>query len=139
MDFSMGSGRRGLHLQRWNMTPMIDVVFLLLVFFLVSTTQMPPEANLSPGLQAEQEGRVGASDLEMQIIDVKMVDGLPAYVVGELVLRDTASLVVVLRDLPKGPGAFVRCSDAMKTRHAAGAMQACRDAGFERMTYVPAR
>ena len=139
MDFSMDADRRGLHLQRWNMTPMIDVVFLLLVFFLVSTTQMPPEANISPGLQAEQEGRVGSSDLEMQIVDVKMVDGLPAFVVGERVLRDRGSLVAVLRELPKGPGVFVRCSDAMKTRHAASAMQACRDAGFERMTYVPAR
>ncbi len=139
MDFSMSDARRGLHLQRWNMTPMIDVVFLLLVFFLVSTTHMPPESKLSPGLQAEQESSVGASDLNMQIIDVKLVEGLPAYVIGDLVIRDTASLEEVLRGLPKGPGVFVRCSDELKTRHAAGALQACRDAGFERMTYVPAR
>ena len=135
----MTDERRGLHSRRMNMTPMIDVVFLLLVFFLVSTTQMPQESKLSPGLQAEQESSVGSSDLEMQIVEVKLVDGLPAYIVGERVMRDVESLAEVLRALPKQPGVFVRCADEMKTRHAAGALQACRDAGFERMTYVPAR
>lgn len=139
MDFSMSDERLGLHQQRWNMTPMIDIVFLLLVFFLVSTTHMPPETDLAPGLLAEQQDRASSTNLEMQIVEVKMIDGLPAYVIGERVVRDKPGLTAVLRALPKGPGVFVRCNDEMRTRHAAAALQACKDAGFERITYVPAR
>jgi hypothetical protein len=45
----------------------------------------------------------------------------------------------VLRALPKEPGVVVRVSDGVSVAGAAAALQACRDAGFERIAYRPGR
>jgi hypothetical protein len=47
------------------------------------------------------------------------------------------AVVEVLRALPKEPGVVVRVSDAVPVADAAGALQACRDAGFTRVAYQP--
>ena len=42
-----------------------------------------------------------------------------------------------LRQLPKDGGVFVRPSNEVPVSATAAALQACRDAGFDMVTYVP--
>lgn len=123
---------------RLQVTSMIDVIFLLLIFFMATTTFSQPEAHLTPGLK-EQRATGRASDLEPQIVDVVRDGGRDVFRLGVRTLPDKASLVAALRDLPREPGVFVRVSDDVRVESAAAAVQACRDAGFEKVSYVPAK
>lgn len=139
MNFAISRARKRLHIGRTELTPMIDVIFLLLVFFLVSTTQAPPESELAPALQAQKEEAGSASDFEPQVLEVLMVGGEAGFRLGDRVVRTQEELELMLRELPKEPGIFVKCADEVRARWAAAAVQACRDAGFRGVTYVPAR
>ncbi len=123
-----------------NLTPMIDVIFLLLIFFVTTTTITLPESRLSPAIQTtRRESGPGASDFSPQIVSVETLDGLPIYRIGTRVIRDRIELTELLSELPHEPGVFVKVSDFTTVEHAASALQACRDAGFEKVTYVPAQ
>jgi len=115
---------------------MIDVIFLLLIFFMTTTTLAIPESQLASGLRSEDPGG-NAADLEPQILDVLIRGGREVYVLGERALADKASLTAMLRQLPREAGVFVRVEDGVSVEHAAGALQAVRDAGFEKVSYVP--
>ena len=49
---------------------MIDVVFLLLIFFLVTASFLPPEKELRPAIETEKKNASGASDLEKAIVEI---------------------------------------------------------------------
>lgn len=138
MHFSPRHRRGRSRLERLQLTAMIDVIFLLLIFFMTTTTLATPEAELASGLQAEREGG-RAADLAPQIVEVVRIGDAPAFRLGERVMRDKASLQAVLETLPRDAGVFVKVSAGVDVAAAAAALQACRDAGFERVTYVPAR
>jgi len=121
---------------RLQLTSMIDVIFLLLIFFMVTTTFSQPESRLSPGLREERTGAV--SDLTPQIIDVSRENGRDAYRMGDRVYADRAALTEALRALPREPGVFVRAADSASVAAVAAALQAARDAGFDKVSYVPA-
>ena len=121
-----------------NLASMIDVTFLLLIYFLVTTVLMPQEDALSPLLQTEREGAAGADDdFEPQILDVAQIDGAPGYRMGARIMRDRDELALVLDELPRGPGLFVRVEGDVPVGFAVTAIQLARDAGFEQVTYVP--
>lgn len=118
------------------MTSMIDVVFLLLIFFMVTATWVR-ERELPSTLESVREGSGSAADLAPQIVEVELRDGAPAYRIGARVLRDQEALTSILRALPKDGGVFVRSGDDVAWGWVAGALQSAHDAGFERRTYVP--
>ncbi len=120
-----------------SMTPMIDVTFLLLVFFLISNSQAKPESSLAPGLQAISAESGSAADLEQQSVELVMHNGSPVFRVGSRDVHDRESLAAVLETLPREPGIFVKGSGAVETSFAATALQVCRDVGFTKVTYVP--
>ncbi len=121
-----------------NLASMIDVTFLLLLYFLVTTVLASPEDRLSPALQTRSENAAGpTSDFQPQILDVVMVDGAPAWRLGGQVIRDRRSLVDALARLHKPAGLFIRVYDDVPVGAAATAFQAGHDAGFEQVTYVP--
>jgi biopolymer transport protein ExbD len=123
---------------RLQVTSMIDVIFLLLFFFMATTTFSNPEAHLTPGLREQRENAGRAADLEPQIVDVIHQNQQDAFRLGSRVFFDKASLTAALKVLPKEPGVFVRVSDDVSVAGVAAAMQACRDAGFIKVSYVPA-
>ncbi len=129
-----GAGRREATL---NLASLIDVTFLLLLFFLVTTVIAKPEDRLSPGLQAQTEESGPAADFQPQIVDVLLVGGAPGYRLGGEVLHDQAGLTRALEGLYRPAGLFVRVAGDVPVGFAAGALQAGRDAGFEQVTYVP--
>ena len=131
--------RRRLERITLNLTSMIDVTFLLLIYFMVTTILARPEDRLSPTLQTERETvDAGMSDFQPQIVEVLAVDGAPAYRVGTRVLRTRAELREVLGGLPKTVGVFIKVFDEVSVGFAVVAVQTARDAGFEQVTYVPA-
>lgn len=122
-----------------NLASMIDVTFLLLIYFMVTMVITPPEDRLSPTLQTQREAQAGPNtDFQPQIVDVRLVDGEPAYQLGSRVCRNRNELLAALRELPKSIGVFVKVHDDVSVGFAAAAIQIARDVGFEQVTYVPA-
>lgn len=129
--------RRGA--PRLEITAMIDIIFLLLIYFILSTTYDPPESQLTPALQVQRDGAGRASELTPQVVEVTLIDRLPGFRLGSRVFRNQEELTGVLRQLPKAQGVIIRGHDVVTTEWATSALQAARDAGFSRVTYVPAR
>ncbi len=131
--------RRRLEGITLNLVSMIDVTFLMLIYFMVTTVLAQTEDRLSPSLQTRSEESAGpTSDFQPQIVDVLLVDQTPAYRIGEAVLRDRTALLGALERLYRPAGLFVRVSDGVSVEFVAAAIQSARDAGFEQVTYVPA-
>jgi biopolymer transport protein ExbD len=126
-----------------SITPMIDVVFLLLVFFLCSSSLEEPEQNLAASLVvASQTPGAGASQqTPPELEDVKIVgesrEGATIWTVnGGRQTADLAELTALLgqlaaidRSLPLtiDAGAAVPMGDVV------GAYDAARAAGFGRV------
>ncbi|HVP74103.1 MAG TPA: biopolymer transporter ExbD [Phycisphaerales bacterium] len=122
-----------------NLAAMIDVSFLLLFYFMVATMLSDRETRLSTNLQTQSGGSGSVGDFQTQNIEVRIVDGTPAYVVGMQVARDRQHLASVLAPLPKATGAFVKVFDGVNVGFAVTAVQTAHDAGFEKVTYVPSK
>ncbi len=119
---------------------MIDVTFLLLIYFMVTTVLAKPEDRLSPTLQTQQQATVDqAGDFQPQIVEVVLLDGQPAYRLGGSVFRTRPELSEALAALPVSVGVFIKVFDPVPVGFAVGAFQAARDAGFEQVTYVPGK
>lgn len=123
---------------RLPLTSMIDVVFLLLIYFLVTASLSAAESELSSGLRAQKPTGAGSSDLQPQVVTVDVVEGAPAYVLGSRVMRTKGELTDVLAKLPRDSGVFVRGRSVAPVHAVATALQSAKDAGFIRITYVPA-
>ncbi|MHC4909396.1 MAG: ExbD/TolR family protein [Planctomycetota bacterium] len=122
-----------------NLASMIDVTFLLLMYFMVTTIFVDPEDKLSPTLQAMSEESAGRrSDFQPQIVDVIALDGTPSYRIGDRITSDRAALLDVLVALPKSAGVFIKVHRGVPVGFATTALQVARDAGFDKVTYVPA-
>jgi len=134
MNFTPDSARRSGKI-RLQFTSMIDVIFLLLIFFMATTTLSPPESQLPSALRARSESG-GAADLEPQIVEAVRAQGRTVYRLGERVLFNKLELTTVLSRLPKEGGVFVKVADDVSVEWAAGALQACEDAGFDKVNYV---
>lgn len=117
------------------LTSLIDVVFLLLVFFMVTSDFSAPERRLASAAQLEGGGAPSA--LQPQVVTVEVRGGGVVYTIGEHAVASRNELVEILRRLPTEQGLAVRVRDDVPLMYAA-ALQAATDAGFERRSYVPA-
>ena len=80
----MAKRRRGLHEANVELTPLIDVVFLLLIFFMVSTTFIR-ETQLKINLP-ESSGEL--QEIEQGTIEI-VVDRAGDYAVNDRLLVDS--------------------------------------------------
>jgi len=123
-----------------NLASMIDVTFLLLIYFLVTMVLAPDEDRLDPLLQTATDAGGGPSpDILPQRIEVGIFEGQPAYRIGMRVTADRRELAEVLAALPRTADILIDVSDQVSVGFAVTALQVAHDAGFERVTYVPAR
>ena len=117
---------------------MIDVTFLLLIYFIVTSVLTPPEEELIPALQVEEGTIATETELEPQIVRVTTNAGQQQYEIGGQLLSSRTDLATVLMRLPQEPGLIVRVDGTVTVGFALAAIQEARDAGFEKVTYVPA-
>jgi len=138
MNFTNKNNRRRINKGALNLSSMIDVTFLLLIYFIVTTVFTPPEDALAPALKVEEGTSSQEQDYEPQIVTVSLQEGSPAYQIGEQVLRDRQQFSALIDKLPREPGIIIRVTDDVPVGFAVTAVQESRNAGFERVTYVPA-
>ena len=131
-----GSRRRSSTLGALPLTSMIDVVFLLLIFFLV-TANFAQEEHKLPSTLVTDGGGVQSSDLQPQIVQIRMRDGSPIFVIGELAVNNGETLEALLKNLPKEPGVAIKSEPDVPISAIAAALQAARNAGFTKRSYIP--
>lgn len=126
---------------RLPLIALIDVVFFLLIYFVIAGTMAGEEAQLAAALKADKQGAGKGADLAPQILLVEPgpLAGKARYRLGERTMEDKASLAAVLKQLPKGNGVIVRVANGVTVDSAAIALQATHDAGFQKVSYVPAK
>jgi biopolymer transport protein ExbD len=138
MRFSHTRTGGGPSRYKLSLIALIDVVLFLLLYFMVAGTLAPEEKELPSTLRGEHGASGRQEDLQPQIVVVALgADGKAEFRIGARAVHDKASLATILRVLPKEGGVFVRTSGRVRVGAAAEAIQACRDAGFIRITYVP--
>lgn len=122
-----------------NMTSMIDVVFLLLIFFMVTTSFVQAERNIDSGIKVKNRAATQRSRLEPAIVEiVRGSSGAFVFKLGAREIGSQEELTKVLAQLEnKADGAFVRVSDDAPFGLAAAAIQAAKTAGFRAVSYVP--
>jgi biopolymer transport protein ExbD len=120
------------------MTSMIDVVFLLLIFFMVTTSFVKTERELDSAIKVKKKSTSAPSDLEPAIVEIVRGDSAWVYRIGSRDLTSADELTGVLRQFDnKLDGAFVRVSDDAPFAMTAAAIQACKSANFLAVSYVP--
>jgi len=122
-----------------NMTPMIDMIFLLLIFFIATAAFVAAERNLDSAIKPKQQVAASAArDLEPAVVDIVRGGAGFVFKVGGRELTTQDELTGVLKQFPyKLDGAFVRVSGDVPFGLAAAAIQACKDADFVTVSYVP--
>lgn len=131
------SSRRNFVPPRLPLVALIDVVLFLLLYFMMAGSLAPVEANLSTTLKTDQRGS-GAADLVPQIVNVEAPGGTVRFRLGDRAVPDRPQLTSLLSQLPKAGGVVVRVAGEAPVWSAAAAVQACKDAGFNKVSYVPA-
>lgn len=122
-----------------NLASMIDVTFLILIYFLLTTVLTPPEDRLTSALQTQRDATASISDFQPQVVEVMMLAGQPVYRVGGRAITRREELAATLASLPKTEGVFINVFDDVPVGFAVTAMQEAHNAGFEQVTYVPQR
>jgi len=117
------------------MTSMIDVVFLLLIFFLFTASATAPESDLASVLQ--RSGKGAAGDFQPQIVLVERSGEGAVFRLGAHTITDRAELRRLLLELPRDSGVIVKVANDVSVESAAAALQTCKDAGFVKVSYVP--
>jgi len=119
------------------MTSMIDVVFLLLIFFITTSSFVRTERNLESAIKVKSTS-AAAADLQPAVVEVVLSGDTYVYKLGQREIHDFRELSDLLDQFDnKAEGAFVRVSDGAPFRMAAAAVQACKNAGFVAVSYIP--
>lgn len=140
MRLSARSGKHSASLEL-SMTSMIDVVFLLLIFFMTTSSFSPTEREIDTGIRTVKAtaAQMATQDLQPTIIEV--VPGAGGDFVYRLGAREIASQTELTEQLRllenQTAGAFVRCVDDAPFDMAVAAIQSCKSARFLNVTYVP--
>ena len=133
----LSSRRHGSKIEL-QMTSMIDVVFLLLIFFMVTSSFHKAERELDPAIKLQRAAARNTADLAPAIIDLVQGESGFIYRLGGRELRSAPELIDILRQFEnKLGGAIVRVSDEAPFDMAATAIQSCKTAGFTLVSYVP--
>ena len=122
-----------------SMTSMIDVVFLLLIFFLVTTTFVRPEHQMQSAIKVDNQSAASNNvDLELAIIEIIPSGTSFVYKLGAVSSSDISEISTVLKTFTnKDDGAFVRVHDDAPFDMAAIAINACKTDGFYVVSYIP--
>lgn len=113
-----------------NLAPMIDVVFLLLIFFMVATTFAKKEKQMDLDLPTAESGEIAAEEMDEIIVNVAG-DGTIS-IEGEVVNRERMSQIFgrAAAANPETP-VTIRGDRTVQLQVATDVMDACRLAGLK--------
>lgn len=122
-----------------KMTSMIDVVFLLLIFFVLTASFVKTEREIATSTKVDRKSAArAAQDLEIAIVDIVPRGDNFVWRIGTREIETVDELLTVLKGIEnKSDGAFVRVPDECPFDMAAQAIQACKQAEFLGVSYVP--
>jgi biopolymer transport protein ExbD len=123
-----------------SMTSMIDVVFLLLIFFIVTTTFVRPERQVQSSIKVnEKDAAQEQSDLDPAIVEISRFGDVIQFRIGAIKTNKLDEVEKILRGFEdKAEGAFVRAADNVPFEAAAQAIGVCKSSGFTTVSYLPA-
>ena len=125
---------KGLALSSLSLTPLIDVVFLLLIFFLVATRFAEEERELEVVLPQASEAKPLIAKPKELFVNVT-VEGR-YYVAGKL-LDDQGLEIALKQAWQNNPGrqeVIIRADKESKTKHIATVMNLCNKANIRNYT-----
>lgn len=126
----------GTDIIRLPLAALIDVVFFLLLYFIMAGTLAAAEGELPMTLSTGKRAAGSGSDYSTQVLFVQVENGKALYRLGTRAILTQEELTATLAKLPKEPGIVVRAADEAPVSWTAAALQAARDAGFARVSYV---
>lgn len=134
----LSSRKRGDTKLELSNTGMIDIVFLLLIFFLVTSSFVPPEKELRPAIRTEEKTKSqSTSDLERAMIEIVPEGSSFLYKLGSTKTTDVDKLIDGLHAFPnKMDGAFVRADNDAPFDMTAKAISAAKQSGFIIVTFI---
>ncbi|MFO0885524.1 MAG: biopolymer transporter ExbD [Pirellulales bacterium] len=118
--------KKGKALDLFNLTPMIDMVFLLLIFFLVSSEFAKDDAKEMP-VDLPSASSALPMTAKPKVIYIN-VTSTGQFVVDEQLLSSKeleSVLARAVRDNPLGQSAIIRADKQVAYQHVMGAMDAC--------------
>ncbi|MEQ1903623.1 MAG: biopolymer transporter ExbD [Pirellulaceae bacterium] len=113
-----------------NMTPMIDIVFLLIIFFMVGTkfTEISEaERDIALTVPEVKDGQALAKSPEKRVINIYR-DGSIALDTQKLTLEDLENQLREAKAQYPATGVVVRGDSESLYQHVAQVIAACRDA-----------
>jgi biopolymer transport protein ExbD len=120
------------------LTSLIDVVFLLLIYFLITSRMTPQENRLASALSAPATSAARSrSPFQPQVVTLRSAGSGFVYVVGDREVATRPALQALLQRLPKDDGLFIKTPADVPVHAVTSAMQCAQDAGFTKVSYVP--
>jgi biopolymer transport protein ExbD len=113
-----------------ELTPMIDVVFLLIIFFLVTTTFQRLELELAVNVPESETGRTGEEGPEPVVVNVVPTDEGYQIVVGGNAVTLVQLQALLARQVASEPRtkALVRADGSLRHQQVIEVADACRKA-----------
>jgi biopolymer transport protein ExbD len=117
-----------------NMAPMIDMVFLLLIFFMVSSHLSSMERIAVP-LPVAERSRVPEEARDRQLISILALDdtGEEAYIfmnLKQVSIEEFGTVIRGLYDADENFQVYLRADRRVKHKHIKAVMEACAQAGI---------
>jgi biopolymer transport protein ExbD len=115
-----------------NLTPLIDVVFNLIIFFMVTTTFGEWESNMAVKVPQVKQAGTLAPGPEKRVVSV-FRDGRIALDRDIVTLQELTQRLATVRQRYSGLSVVVRGDADGAFQHVASALSACREAGISDM------
>jgi len=117
----------------------IDVILFILMYFLLAGSIDAEERELAAAIGSGSPVAGDSGGFTPQVLELAIEGGAEVARIGTRSARGRESIAAMVGGLPKEPGIVLRVSGEVSVAGVAAAMQACRDAGFTRIAYQPAR
>jgi biopolymer transport protein ExbD len=115
-----------------NLTPMIDIVFLLIIFFMVGTRFVEMERNIAVQVPAVRDAQTLSPPPERRVINVYR-DGQISLDRQPVTLDQLTSELTIGRQQYAELGVIVRGDAEGTFQNVASVLNACRQAGIAEM------
>lgn len=112
-----------------NLTPMIDVVFLLIIFFMVGTRFIVPERKIGLKVPEVSEAAALTPAPQKRVVNVYQ-DGNVTLDSEEVTLKELTNRLAKARSQYQDLGVLIRGDAASSFQHVAEVLNACKQAGI---------